>query len=573
MENRVQYAKYIVVGAGPGGLQMGYFLHKQKRDYIILEKHNTAGSFFKKHPMHRKLISINKKNNFFTEEEFNWRHDWNSLLSDDDNMRFTEYTDELFPNADLLYQYLQDFSKHFNLNISYNTAIKYITKDSEGDFLLTTTDGRNYKCKVLLMGLGSVKPKMPDNIEGIELTTGYEEQSLDLEFYRNKRVGIIGQGNSAFETAEFLSGVASFVHILAKSPIKFAWETHFVGDVRAINNNVFDMYQLKSLHAVLSPRVRKISKLENGLLQTHHEYDYPHASRPGTLELDREYDVILRCTGWKWIDESLFDPKIAPHTWHSGQYPELKPTWESVNVPNLYFIGGAMQGNDRQAASGFIHGYRYNIRTLHHLLEEEFENLPYPTTRFEPFDWGEFLNWMYERVSISAALFQLYGVLCDILVVSADRQRATLYQELPKTYVEQLDFEGQHVLMLTLEFGFEKFKESSITFMGPSDPLDTSCAAFLHPVIRHMYQGVTEEFHFGDSLLARWDRPHGKGGAVMSYHYTFQKWIEEKLGLELNLPEPIAGGAYREWSKEEIQRRQKDHMEVEEPQRHCVRPI
>lgn len=232
-----------------------------------------------------------------------------------------------------------------------------------------------------------------------------------------------------------------------------------------------------------------------------------------------------------------------------------------------------MQGNDRQAASGFIHGYRYNIRTLHHILEEKLESLPYPTTYFDPFEWSEFLNWMYERVSVSAALFQLYGVLCDILVVSPDRRHAILYQELPKTYVEQLDFGDQHVLMLTLEFGFEKFNESSITFMGPSDPLDTSCAAFLHPVIRHMHQGMTEAFHFGDSLLARWDRPHGSGGAVMSYHYTFQKWVEEKLGLELNLPDPIAGGAYHEWSQEEIERWKKDHMEIEEPQVHCERPI
>ena len=572
MKSDIKKFKYVIVGAGPGGIQMGYFLEKNKRDYIILEKNDTAGSFFATQPRHRKLISINKKYNYFTEDEFNWRHDWNSLLSDEFSMRFTSYTDELFPNADILYQYLQDFSKHFNLKISYNIAVNKIEKDSDGDFLLSTSTGQKYKCQVLLLALGAVAPMIPNEIEGIELTMGYEDHPLDIELYRNKRVCILGQGNSAFETAEYLSGVAAFVHILAKEPVKFAWETHFVGDVRAVNNNIFDMYQLKSLHAVLNPCVKRISRVSENTLQTNHEYDYPNASVPGTLKLTREYDFIIRCTGWKWVNDELFDDEMKPQTWKQGKYAQVTPTWESVNVSNLFFIGGAMQGNDRQAASGFIHGFRYNIRTLFHILEEKFEGVPYPRKTFEPLNWNEFLNWMYQRFSVSAALFQLYGVLCDVLVISENLKQATLYQELPLKHIQQMNFGDQHVLLLTLEFGFDKFDESSITFLGPSDPLDTSCAAFLHPVIRHLHKGVTDEFHFGDSLLARWDRPHGTGGAIMSYHYTFQKWLEKKLGLNLNLPEPLEGGPFYEWSEEKI-KQYKENQAMSKSSRPCKRPI
>lgn len=39
---------YCVLGAGPAGLQMGYFLSKTKRDYIILERNSGPGSFFHK---------------------------------------------------------------------------------------------------------------------------------------------------------------------------------------------------------------------------------------------------------------------------------------------------------------------------------------------------------------------------------------------------------------------------------------------------------------------------------------------------------------------------------------------
>jgi len=38
------YHDYIVVGAGPGGLQLGYFLERAGRDYVILERADKAGA-------------------------------------------------------------------------------------------------------------------------------------------------------------------------------------------------------------------------------------------------------------------------------------------------------------------------------------------------------------------------------------------------------------------------------------------------------------------------------------------------------------------------------------------------
>lgn len=39
---------YCVLGAGPAGLQMGYFLSKARRNYVILERNSGPGSFFNK---------------------------------------------------------------------------------------------------------------------------------------------------------------------------------------------------------------------------------------------------------------------------------------------------------------------------------------------------------------------------------------------------------------------------------------------------------------------------------------------------------------------------------------------
>jgi len=61
-----------------------------------------------------------------------------------------------------------------------------------------------------------------------------------------------------------------------------------------------------------------------------------------------------------------------------GRYPKLNNIWET-DVSNLFYIGTAMAATDRKASSGFIHGFRYNIRTLFRLLEERLHGVPLPS--------------------------------------------------------------------------------------------------------------------------------------------------------------------------------------------------
>ena len=163
---------YVIVGAGPAGLQMAYFLQKSSRRYVVYEEADKAASFFSKHPRHNKLISLNKKHNLFTEDEFNLRHDWNSLLSDDRQMRFTEYSDDLYPKPSDLYKYLNDFAERFQLNIKYNTRVTKISK-TNSIFNIETSkanqDGSNVAsctAQCVLMATGAVKENIPENIQG-----------------------------------------------------------------------------------------------------------------------------------------------------------------------------------------------------------------------------------------------------------------------------------------------------------------------------------------------------------------------------------------------------------------------
>lgn len=156
---------YIIVGAGPAGLQMAYFLQKSCRSYVVLEAAEKAATFFQSQPRSNRLISINKRFNYFDEDEFNLRHDWNSLLSDDKEMRFTKYSEELYPKATDLHRYLNDFAERFELNIKYNTRVTSVSK-CEQVFTVRVENGETQTCRCLLMATGAVDENLPDTIEG-----------------------------------------------------------------------------------------------------------------------------------------------------------------------------------------------------------------------------------------------------------------------------------------------------------------------------------------------------------------------------------------------------------------------
>ena len=93
-----------------------------------------------------------------------------------------------------------------------------------------------------------------DGISNSELAVPYDKMVDDPMKYKNKTVLVIGGGNSAFEIAKFLAPVTAHVHILARSVPSLAWQTHYPGDVRAVNAHLLDHYQLKSLDAIIAAK-------------------------------------------------------------------------------------------------------------------------------------------------------------------------------------------------------------------------------------------------------------------------------------------------------------------------------
>jgi thioredoxin reductase len=76
----------IIIGGGPAGVQLGYYFKTDDIEYLILERNELCGSFFNVYPHSGKLISINKRFTGNDNPDFNLRHDWNSLISDDNKL-------------------------------------------------------------------------------------------------------------------------------------------------------------------------------------------------------------------------------------------------------------------------------------------------------------------------------------------------------------------------------------------------------------------------------------------------------------------------------------------------------
>ena len=102
---------YCIVGGGPSGLQMAYLMAKHKEDFILFEK-DRPGVRFEHYPIHRQLISINKIYTGKSNPTFNERHDWNSLLSDNESLKMKHFSEEYYPSADDYVKYLREYANY-----------------------------------------------------------------------------------------------------------------------------------------------------------------------------------------------------------------------------------------------------------------------------------------------------------------------------------------------------------------------------------------------------------------------------------------------------------------------------
>ncbi|MGJ8546686.1 MAG: NAD(P)-binding domain-containing protein [Sulfitobacter sp.] len=501
-----------IVGSGPAGLQAGYLLHKKGIDFTILEKAPHVSSFLRRYPRHREFISVNKVNTGLSDPDTNLRHDWNSLINDE-GLLFGNYSRAYFPKADDFTRYAEDFAAPFKDRIRFNCDIVEIAKPGDM-FEIRCNNGRLMQAKQVIIATGVSQAYTPD-IEGLELAENYTEFDPDPERYLNKRVLILGKGNSAFETADALTAHAASIHVMSPNPIKFAWQTHFVGHLRAVNNNFLDTYQLKSQNAVLDAAPLRIEKTDDGLVV--------HAQMQAAEghEITLAYDHIIACTGFRF-DPRILAPALRPNMLHFGKFPEMTAEWEHPSARGLFFAGTIMQSRDfKQTMSGFIHGFRHNVACLTDLIAERLGRAPFPQQQ-TPLDHAALRELIITRISTASGIFLQPGFLCDLIELSGAEQGRHL-RDIPAAWSDHGGtYAAGDKLRITLEYG--DFGGDSLHVKRENNMFGKTPDAFIHPVIRHLRDGeVIDEMHLADHLDADWRAPAARDkGAQTVLAMTFR---------------------------------------------------
>ncbi|XP_064633746.1 FAD-dependent oxidoreductase domain-containing protein 2-like [Lineus longissimus] len=485
---------YCIIGAGPSGLQMGWQLKKAGRNYIVFEKGNSSGNFFTQFPRHDRLISINKRHTGQTNKEFNLRHDWNSILSDDESLLFKEYSKVFLPPRETFVDYLKDYEHKLGINVQHNTLIENVKRvicEATGDHVYTMNDqhGNSYTCKTTIMATGLWKPNQP-TFQGVEHTVGYEDMSLDPDDYEGKTVLILGRGNSAFETAEHIYGATNLIHMLGRTRVRLSWATHYVGDLRAVNNALLDTYQLKSLDGVLETPIEQMKIIKKG----DKLYAFPlevetNSDNYDNYAMREAYDVVIRCLGFHF-DHSIFHNMSMPKfgKGRKKKYPLINHNYESADMSGLFFAGTLGHSLDyRKSAGGFIHGFRYTNRALHRHLEWKNHQVQWPSVTLPT---TELMNTFIKRMNEGSGIYQMFQMLGDVAFISDDGKSFTYLEEIPINLIHDMQNATGHTanraIVMVLEYG--------ANFSGPGkdifrvnravgDPAEAYNSNFLHPVL------------------------------------------------------------------------------------------
>jgi thioredoxin reductase len=361
----------VVVGSGPGALQLTYSLRRLGVDHAVLSQDDAPGGMFRRWPIFQRMLSWTKP---YADHRPGTRayerYDWNSLLGEDDETRAimprvmdgTSY----FPSRPEMERGLVQFAEKTQLRIRFGCRWESTSVDG-GDFVLSTTDGE-YRAPVAVFAVGVAQPWRPATLE-VEGVQQYGDLR-PAETYADRRVFIVGKQNSGFEIATGLLPWARQIVLASPSRAKLSVDTRTLVGVRARYVQPYEDWALAGGVVILDASIEQVERRGD-------VYAVHTKSPTDGSAMTFEVDDVIAATGFVSPLRDL--SQIGVTTFGQSVLPVQTPFWESVSVPGIYFAGTIMQAAQGMrkhgipSNSGAVQGYRYNARVLaRHLAETRF---------------------------------------------------------------------------------------------------------------------------------------------------------------------------------------------------------
>ena len=434
----------VIVGSGPGGLQLSYFLRRLGIGHAVISSDEAPGGMFRHFPLFERLITWSKRHTPvpLNSRPYDW-YDWNSLLADDPSHRvlvpdFMDGT-SIFPSRQEMERGIVAFAERNRLEVRYGCRWVATRRRNDG-FTLETTDGE-YHCRVVVFAVGVAEPWKPE-IPGIEHVPHYVEMRPARE-YAGKRVFIIGKRNSAFELADALHPWAKQIIMASPRPVVFSlYNRSPAASVRARYVIPYEDHLFGGGTFALDAAIDRLERHADGWRIFATGTTHPAA-------FTFEADALVAATGFT---TPLADLRaLGLKTFSHDRIPSLTPFWESATVPGVYFGGTASMGAvglrkyGLGSLSGGVAGFRHNMRILALHLAQTYFGVDVPKRELRP---DEVVPFLLAEANGAPELWNQRAYLARVVSVQPD---ARVFDEgvLPLQYF--LDSSGPDAVAITVE--------------------------------------------------------------------------------------------------------------------------
>lgn len=217
----------IIIGAGPSGMSAALYALRANKKVLLLEKDCFGGQ----------IINASNIENY-----------------------------PALPNVSGY-----DFATNlYNQIKSLGVVLKYEEVLEVTDKKEATTRKNTYKGKSIIIATGLKKRKLNLENEDRLLGSGISYcATCDGNFYKNKKVAVVGGGNTALEDALYLSNIASKVYLIHRRDM-FRGEEKLISEVKEndnieliLNSNITKINGEESLNSIeITDNRNNISKLE-----------------------------------------------------------------------------------------------------------------------------------------------------------------------------------------------------------------------------------------------------------------------------------------------------------------------
>jgi thioredoxin reductase len=352
--------KVVVVGTGPGGLQLSCELTRIGVRHALISEDEGPGGMFRRFPLFHRLNTSSRRFAVVPRDSMAfYRYDWNSLVNEDPEQRalVPEFMDGLhyFPRREEMAAALAAFAERAGVAARYDCRWES-TRQEDGRFVLGTTDGE-YRCDIAVFAVGMSDPWRPPT-PGLELVSHYDDlRGRDAKSFQGKRVFIVGKRNSAFEIADELLPWAAQLVLGSPNHVRPSIVTGVPTPPRARYLEVFEDHCFGGGSFVIDCAIERIERNGDGW-RVHAE----GTTEPGTMVFD--VDEVIATTGFGTPLGDLRELGVT--TFYKDRLPTQTPFWESSSVPGIFFAGAATQGQVGLRKYGFpngsasVGGFRYN---------------------------------------------------------------------------------------------------------------------------------------------------------------------------------------------------------------------